>query len=375
MVRHYLPADYASYALALFLALAVAGAYRVALAVPISLWAPAQFSERRRAVSSLHLTAISLTLVLSATATIIVTLSHPEPFWHRTSTIIIALVVNYMCLDIDRAMVMRRFGTLASTIMSFASSFVILMIAASILTIHPAIELSALFIGLSALIKTLIIHGSSAKSFDKNDISIWRSIGGTSMSWGMAGNIASSVYMTAPQWLLGAQGDVRQIAGFAAVRTPLQPLMLLLRSFDIFDKLSFGERSAHDGDTARSHQLRLTVFYLAASAAFALVAAIFARPIIDIVLGPTYEEFTNTLRLSALSFCLIAVAAPLETLLFSRGLHKTYAWAQFAGAALCAAVIVPLVTNLRAEGAVLAGMIGWIPPYVILVANMARRQS
>lgn len=195
------------------------------------------------------------------------------------------------------------------------------------------------------------------------------------MSWGMAGNIASSMYMTAPQWLLGTQGDVRQIAGFAAVRTPLQPLMLLLRSFDIFDKLSFGERSAHDGDIARAHQLRLTLLYLGASAAFALAAAVFARPIIDIVLGPTYEEFANTLRLSALSFCLIAVAAPLETLLFSRGRHKAYAWAQFTGAALCGAVIVPLVTNFRAEGAVLAGMIGWIPPYVILVLNMARRQS
>lgn len=371
LIRVYSPTQFGAYSLGLFTALAISGAYRVGVAIPLTLWPEPLFKERRSAVSGLHLAVVGLAVAFGAMVAVGAAATGAPAFWVHVAAATTALLALYMSMDIDRTMSMRRFGLLGSCLMSMTLSALMLALGVLAILFRPPLELIIAALGALALAKTALLNMSGAR-LDSAARRVWAAMSRNSLSWGVAGSLFAIGYTTAPQWVLGLQAPPLQVAGFSAVRTPLQPLMILLRSFDSFDKLIFGRLDRDDHKAVAQHGNRTLRLYVIASACLVASVFFFAEPMVNLLLGPTYLPFALTLKLTAASFALIAIAAPLETRVFSQDRHKAYALHQLAGAILAAACVVPLVRAFQANGAVIASMIGWLPPYICLLTSNRR---
>jgi O-antigen/teichoic acid export membrane protein len=366
LIRVYSPADFGAYSLGLFTALAISGAYRVGVTIPLTLWPERQFEERRTAVSGLHLIVIGLTLIIGVSVAILTAVAYGQTFWTHVAASTTALLALYMSMDVDRTMSMRRFGLVTSCLISITLSASMLTLGLAAIFTRAPLEVIVALLGALALTKTVLLNLGGAR-VSKSAREVWLLMSRNSLSWGVAGSLFATGYTTLPQWVLGIQAPALQVAGFAAVRTPLQPLMILLRSFDTFDKLIFGRLDRGDHAAIAKHGDRTLRLYVMASMALVVGVFFLADPMIRLLLGETYLPFATTLKLTSASFAMIAIAAPLETRVFSQDRHKYYALHQLAGAALVAVSIVPLVRLFQANGAVVASMIGWIPPYIFLL--------
>lgn len=371
LIRVYSPAQFGAYSLGLFTALAISGAYRVGVAIPLTLWPEPLFMERRSAVSGLHLAVVGIAVTLGVIVATGAAASGAPAFWVHVAAATTALLALYMSMDIDRTMSMRRFGLLGSCLISMTLSALMLALGVLAVVLRPSLELIISALGALALAKTALLNLSGAR-VDFAARQIWAAMSRNSLSWGVAGSMFAIGYTTLPQWVLGLQAPPLQVAGFSAVRTPLQPLMILLRSFDTFDKLIFGRLDRNDHEAVAQHGNRTLRLYVIASVCLVVGVFFFAEPVVNLMLGPTYLPFALTLKLTAASFALIAIAAPLETRVFSQNRHKAYALHQLIGAVLAAASIVPLVRAFQANGAVIASIIGWLPPYICLLTSNRR---
>jgi O-antigen/teichoic acid export membrane protein len=374
LIRLYSKEEFAAYSMGLFTALLVSGAYRVGVAIPVSLWGPAMFERRKAAVASLHLAVLAGIVLIAAVSLGAVVMFSKGTFWLHIAIALFGLMPLYASLDIDRVMVMRRYGVIASCMVSGLLSVALISLSITVIILRPRFEFALAGLAAIAITKSIILNNLEEHGRLHRSMAIWRVMLRTSMTWGVGGNLVSSIYMTLPQWILGLHAPPAQVAGFAAVRTPLQPVMILLRGFDAFDKVAFGRIDRSNTRGISSHATRTVMLYLAASTAFAVLISCFAGQVIHLILGAQYAEFANTLRLTAVAFAVTATAAPLETIVFGENQNKAYALHQFAGACITVVLVYPLILFFKANGAVVASMVGWIPPYFMLIKAFRRAQ-
>jgi O-antigen/teichoic acid export membrane protein len=184
--------------------------------------------------------------------------------------------------------------------------------------------------------------------------------------WNMAGIVAASGYAHAPLFVLGSMAPALNVAAFTAVRAPLQPLQIVIRSFDLVDKLVFGRIDRSDRGARARHLARTYVTYLVMASVMAGAISVAAEPIIRHLLGETYVPFAGTLRLWAAVFVLMTSSLPLETAMLAAGRHRSYALFQAAGGAVALAAAFPLCRALFDAGAVLACLVGWSVTYALV---------
>jgi O-antigen/teichoic acid export membrane protein len=142
-------------------------------------------------------------------------------------------------------------------------------------------------------------------------------------------------------------------------RNLLQPIAVLIRSFDVADKHLFASRPADDIRNGGRAVIIALVRNLIIT--FALVAPVgfAAEFVLAHVYGQNFTTFGSALRIWMPAFLLMAVIFPLETLLYSRQLVREYAWIIVLSGLVTLVSVYPLVQRFAVNGAIIACTIGY----------------
>jgi O-antigen/teichoic acid export membrane protein len=366
-IRKYTKSEFAAYGIALFATLALAGIYRVSVAIPVALWSSREFNLRRRALSALHLSVVTVILTLLVVSMLYLWQSRSGEMTMLIGMALIATGTTYISLDIDRVMLFRTRPASQALLVLGTYSCVIIIAATAFFWFHPSFAAAMIVLAAIALCKTVGVGLLSGRPDWSHARLLMQRLIRTTVGWNTVGSLAGSSYMIVPQWALGILATSAQVAGFTAVRTPIQPVMVIIRSLDIVDKVRSGQLNTKDPDSLRRHYRRVYFLYLAVCSVFAVAIFLFTEIIIKVVLTPQYEAFDWTLRLSAILLALTATAAPLETVVYQRKSYRPYAISQIIGGIVGAVSAWPLAGHFGANGAVVASIIGWMAPYCFLL--------
>ena len=370
-IRCYSKEEFAAYGIGLFAALSLAGMYRVSFAIPAALWNPQIFTLRQRAVPALHLSVVLTVLVLAVAALFFLTQAV------KGSTVYIALgfiatTTTYLSLDIDRVLLFRTRKPSQALAVSGSYSVIIMLASGCFFLLRPPFTLAMVVLSVLGLCKTTAVALLSGGPDWRHGRLLFQRLIRTTFGWNTLGNLASTSFLIVPQWVLGIISTPNEVAGFTAVRTPMQPVMVIIRSLDVVDKVTSGKLNQRDSsDAIKQHYRRVYWLYVTISMIFCAAILIFADPVVNFVLGARYSGFVWTLRVTAILLMFTATAAPLETVVYQQMAYRSYAIAQLIGGAVGAACAFPLAKEFGASGAVTASILGWGVPYTYLLRKFA----
>jgi len=176
-----------------------------------------------------------------------------------------------------------------------------------------------------------------------------------SASMGVAG---SAGFINIPVFVLGYLSTPIQTAVFGAMRSLMQPVMVILRSLDVIDKNYFQQKGS---SYAVMHKavLKLLVIYGSLALSALLVMAIFSRLIVHLAYGEKYIEYSNLLAGWGAIFFFIAISNPIETVLVKLKRFKIYNYYRIPAGLLGICLSISLSGSMGAWGAVIACIAGW----------------
>ncbi|MFZ2267524.1 MAG: hypothetical protein WAV95_08070 [Azonexus sp.] len=368
LIRVYSPVEYAGYANGMVFSLALAGAYRMSFAVPASLLNDRLFGLRLRAIPAQHAMLVFPLLVFALLFGLYEFISGGRGLIYTTSFGVVGCLALFLSIDIDRVVSYRFFYGTLRLVFSLAFSCAVILCSAMIYVLRPRFELAMLFLMSLALLKMLII-GLKVGGFRwRYARLVWHRLIKTTVGWNTFGTLSAIGYASAPQWLLGLFSGAHAVAGFSAVRLPLQPLMVVIRSLDVVDKILFAKLASDSGVSGSKKIIKTYLMYLGFSVFFGLCIFNWAAEIITIVVGERYVGFVQVFRLTIVAYIIISTMAPLETVVYKLELFRSYAYAQFVGGVVGLCACIPLIHHFSAEGAVVGSIVGYLVPYTYLLA-------
>jgi O-antigen/teichoic acid export membrane protein len=174
--------------------------------------------------------------------------------------------------------------------------------------------------------------------------------------------------------MLGALAAPVHAAAFVAARSLLQPLQILLRGFDIADKMRFSEVA---GGSAPGNPLTLTLkiagTYAVIGAMFGGVVVLFADRIIVLAYGAKFAEHSAALIAWVPVYVLLSITLPLESLVYARGDFARYYAVRGLASVVALAAAYPLIVRYDEIGAIVACGIGWFLAVAGTLALVARK--
>jgi O-antigen/teichoic acid export membrane protein len=192
--------------------------------------------------------------------------------------------------------------------------------------------------------------------------------------WSTAAILTYTGYNHVPLFMLGALAAPMSAAAFVAARSLMQPLQILLRGFDIADKSRFAELvHTPDGATQRTMTIKLVAIYAAIGFAFAALVTIAANPFMTLAYGDKFAGHGAALVAWAVTYVLISVAMPLESLVYARKDFARYYAARGIASLIAVALAYPLIVRFAEVGAIAACGIGWLLAVAGTAALILRR--
>ncbi|WP_234086647.1 hypothetical protein [Azonexus sp. R2A61] len=367
LIRTYTPIEYAGYANGLLVSLAISGIYRMSFSVPVSLMGQDLFMKRVRAVPAQHALVVFPLLLISGLVVLFELFFGQRTLVYTTAFGVLACLALFMSIDIDRVVLYRFVGGSFRWLIPILTSGSVVFLVGVVYVIKPRFEIAMFGLMCISLAKLLIIAFKVGGYRWRHAIFLWRRMLKDSVRWNTFGALSAIGFTSAPQWVLGFFGGAYAVAGYAAVRLPLQPMMVLIRSLDVVDKLVFAKVFSESVELGKRKVIRSYLFYLLLSIFLGVLAVIWADEIISVVVGGKYTEFDKVFMLTVVSYILIASMPPLESVVYKIGMYKNYAMSQFFGALLSLIVTVPLVMKYSSEGAVIGGICGFLVPYSYLL--------
>lgn len=367
LIRVYTPVEYAGYANGLIFALAIAGSYRMSFSVPVSLLDDRRFRFRMQAVPAQHAMVLFPLLMVALLFGLFEFFLGTRGLVYTTAFGIVGCLAIFLSIDIDRVVSYRFFQGHVRLIFSLAFSIAVILCAAGVYFFRPRFELAMFCLMALALFKTLMV-GLKVGGFRWRYASlVWLRLIRTTVGWNTFGSVSAIGYASAPQWLLGFFSGAHAVAGFAAVRLPLQPLMVVIRSLDVVDKILFARTASASAASGRLKLIRTYFTYLLFSVFFGLCIFNWAAEIIRFVVGERYVEFAPVFKLTIIAYVLISTMAPLETVVYKLERFRSYAYSQLIGGIFGLSACVPLILYNSAEGAVIGSIVGYLIPYIYLL--------
>lgn len=194
--------------------------------------------------------------------------------------------------------------------------------------------------------------------------------------WSAAATFTYTGYNHVPLFMLGALAAPTAAAAFVAARSLMQPLQILLRGFDIADKSRFAELGqAPAGATQRAMTIRLIAIYAGIGLVFAGLVALAAEPLITLAYGNKFAGHGAALAAWAVTYVLISVAMPLESLVYAREQFARYYAMRGVASLVAIAAAYPLILRFDEVGAIAACGIGWLLAVAGTAALILRRPS
>ena len=372
LVRDYPAVSFAGYGMGLLLSLTLSGPYRTSFTLPVALLSDRKFLLRRSGIVGQHLMIVAGLAVLQVAGIATVHAFTWNVLLEATILAFVATCPIYLSVDFDRVLLFRSVGPVLAVAVSSGLSLAMLGLAGLVFLTSISFKVVMFVMGAIGLAKTLLV----ARLVDVPDfghaVLLWRRTLATSVGWNTIGALSSTGITNAPLWILSFFAAPLNVAAYSAVRTPLQPLMVLIRSLDVLDKITLGKMDPSDAHAQRRRVLKTFLFYLLVSLSFASLIGFLATPTIRLFLGETYVAFGWTLRLTALAFVLHVSALPLESWIYKAGQFRSYAVAQMIGGLMAIVCAVPLSIWFADIGAVLASVLGWLVPYGFLLLHLLK---
>ena len=367
LARIYIPEDFAGFGIGLAISLTLAGAYRTSFAVPNALLSESRFRRRARAIAAQHLLVVISLSALALAAIAIAWAFDPPPLVMASFLGFFATAPLYLSLESDRLLGFRVGGPLVPLAMSSLYLLLVGGVAAAGLWFGLPFPAAMLALGFAGLVKVVLNCLLPGRPDLPHGINLLGHRLRHTVGWASVGTVASAGFIHAPLWILSALAAPIHAAAYTAMRTPLQPMQILIRSFDLVDKIAFARIDPNDRAARARHTLRTYFVYLGIALVLASVATLAAAPLVHVLLGDEYLPFTPTLIAWAFNFVLIISMNPLETVVYEARQYRTYAYAQIAGGLLALALTAPLALTWQSTGAAIACICGLFIPYAWLL--------
>ncbi len=168
-----------------------------------------------------------------------------------------------------------------------------------------------------------------------------------------------AAYNNFPIFILSAVTAPIQSAAFAAMRSLLQPLLVVVRSLDIIDKNFFQNQDKSLAGLRRSF-LRLLFLYGAGALVMVLGMAVFGHSVVHLVYGEKYAPYSGLLFGWGLVFFMLTISNPIETVIVKRGKLNLYNLYRIPAGVVGLGLAMVLCRPYGAWGAIWACFGGWV---------------
>lgn len=316
LARTYSAAEFGSYGIGLSIALIVQFVQRNVYIVGFSLMSPRVATRLAPAILAEHLSVTGGAVLLACVATgVIATLHTPRTALDIAVSTLVCTVV-YFQADFDRAVQVKRGSYRGALLLSLVYLAIVVAMAAFAKRFQPSFTVFMTLFGFACTLKFLWLcllrvrpHWSWGRRLLVRD---WRRYGTLAMI--QSGSYAGGQHF--PLMILGAMSGSAQVGGLIAMRSLIQPLMLVLRSLDAGDKNRF--RLAASGRTAGARRVfwYTMLLYGAIGLAAVMVLAIFREPIIALVYHGKYQGLGGIMIAWAMYAALLGLTFPIQSLTY-----------------------------------------------------------
>jgi O-antigen/teichoic acid export membrane protein len=166
-------------------------------------------------------------------------------------------------------------------------------------------------------------------------------------------------YSNMPIFILGSVAAPLQSAVFAAMRSLVQPLLVIIRSLDVVDK-NFFSSSGMTRQQMKKSFWKLFMAYGALALGMIAVLGLAATPLVHMVYGEKYAPYAQLLIGWGMIFLMMALTSPIETIVVKTGRINTYNLYRIPAGIAGMVLAVALCPQYGAWGAVWACFAGWV---------------
>jgi hypothetical protein len=356
LVRGFSVTEYAGYGIGLSIALTLQALQR-GFTIQASLLTREIFCSRIGALLAAHLIILGAALTTSLVIYSGLLLASTPAFATDTAAATVACIAVFFQVDVNRILLIKRNRQIValsvSAVVVLSYALVVVLGYAQLATFSQSmLMLAALSVATSASlvwrgIRPQWREGLDQLARDTRDVFAWTTLG----------SLAAGTYMHIPLFILSSVRTPLQAAGFVMTRNLLQPLGVIMRSFDVVDKHLFSTLSA-------GANTRVVGLSIARNLLISIVVAgpieLAAGPLLGLVYGLPAVDFADALRIWVPVFALMAAILPLEIVVYSRTLARPYAFVAVTSGTITLISTYPLVSHFGAKGAVSASLLGYL---------------
>jgi hypothetical protein len=176
--------------------------------------------------------------------------------------------------------------------------------------------------------------------------------------YALASTLSYSGFMHAPVFILSIVSGPAQTAGFIAMRNLVQPFPILMRSFDIGDKLAFSGTNLKVGAQVRRTFWRVAISYLLVGGVAIVLTYIVSHLLISLTYGAQYLPFETIMLGHVIVFTLLAVLYPLEGIINIARLFRSQVFWSVVSGTVGIAIALATCGRYGAWGAIAAALSG-----------------
>ena len=360
LARTYSAAEFGSYGIGLSVAFIVQFIQRNVYIVSFSLMSRRVASRLSPGILAEHLTVAGSAVLLAALATGVVAAMHARPVYLDIAVSALVCTVIYFQADFDRAVQVKRGSYRGALALSLVYLSIVVAMAILAKRVHVGFPVFMTLLGLVCTLKSLWLGVLRVRPHWRWGLRLlardWRRYGSVSV-------IQSASYAGGqhfPLMILAALSGSAQVAGLIAMRSLIQPLMLVIRSLDAGDKNRFRLMSSGRTAGARKVFWYTMLLYGGIGLSAVVVLAIFPNQIIAIVYHGKYAGLGGIMIAWAIYAGLLGFTFPIQSLTYL--LHRQKQ--------LTACIMVSGVTGI-VLAAVLCGRYGMWGAMSATVISMA----
>lgn len=182
---------------------------------------------------------------------------------------------------------------------------------------------------------------------------------GKNLTSSMLGVAGFAGFSSAPIFILGAVSAPIQTAAFGAMRSLTQPIMILVRSMDVIDKVFFQGGRA-DMKTMQRNFFVLLAGYSALSIVTIITLWTLGPMIVNLVYGQKYSRFSSLLTGWGVIVAMYAISSPLDTVIIKLNKLRQYNVYRVPAGLIGLAISWHFCASLGAWGALIGCIAGWV---------------
>lgn len=359
LARYYSEIALAGYGIGLSIAMTIQGVQRSCYMVQNSVLSP--HIVRRRATKVMGQQAViwGILIALELIALLMSGIVMGTGEYYRAiafSTVVCTLI--YIQLDFDRIMMIKHARFIDPLVMSALFLLLNLALFFTIPRYHVSYEWMMSLMGFYTILRSfwlMSVVGIPDLFWG------WRLVARDVRRYlaaslvGVAGTVSYSYF---PIFTLGSVAPPIQAAAFGAMRSLMQPLIIIVRSLDIVDK-NFFQKNVQTAADMRHAFFRPFITYGLLSMAAVVGAALFGNRIVRLIYGVKYAAFSHLLIGWGLIFSMMTISNPIETLIVKLDKINIYNLYRIPAGIVGIILAILLCRHFGAWGAIIASMGGW----------------